>query len=234
LILSVAIPCYNEARNIPLILTRCKEVIRRDDVEIILVDNGSTDDSPAVLGAMLPSCPFARSIRVDRNLGYGFGILAGLRSARGEYIGWTHADMQTDPGDCMRGLEMLLRRQDPENVFLKGSRKGRPALDECFTIGMSLFESAYLGTPLWDINAQPNIFHRSFFLKWRNPPHDFSLDLYALLMAKRTGVEVVRIEVRFPPRLHGQSNWNTSLASKWKFIRRTLSFSRSLKKELPR
>ena len=234
MILAVAIPCYNEARNIPLTLTRCKEVMRRNDVEIILVDNGSTDDSPAVLRALLPSYPFARSTRVERNQGYGFGILAGLKSARGEYIGWTHADMQTDPGDCIKGLEMLLRRQNPGNVFVKGLRKGRSALDECFTIGMSLFETAYLGTPLWDINAQPNIFPRSFFERWRDPPHDFSLDLYALLMAKRTGLEVVRIEVRFPPRLHGQSNWNTSLASKWKFIRRTLSFSRSLKKELPR
>lgn len=234
MILSVAIPCYNEARNIPLILTRCKEVIRRDDVEIILVDNGSTDDSPAVLRGLLPSYPFARSIRVERNQGYGFGILAGLQSTRGGYIGWTHADMQTDLGDCMRGLEMLLSSRNPRNVFVKGLRKGRSVLDECFTIGMSMFETAYFGTPLWDINAQPNIFPRSFFEKWRNPPHDFSLDLYALVMAKRMGFEVVRIEVRFPPRLHGHSNWNTSLASKWKFIRRTLSFSRSLKKELPR
>jgi len=234
LILSVAIPCYNEDRNIPLILTRCQEVIRRDDVEIILVDNGSTDDSPAVLSALLPSYPFARSIRVERNQGYGFGILAGLQSARGEYIGWTHADMQTDPRDCIKGLEILLRRRNPGNTFVKGLRKGRSALDECFTMGMSLFETAYLGMPLWDINGQPNIFPRSFFENWQNPPHDFSLDLYAFLMAKRAGLEVVRIEVRFPPRLHGHSNWNTSLASKWKFIRRTLSFSRSLKKELPR
>ena len=50
---------------------------------------------------------------------------------------------------------------------------------------MSLFETIYIGKALWDINAQPNIFHRQFFEGWSNPPFDFSLDLYALYMSKK-------------------------------------------------
>ena len=51
--LSLVIPCYNEAKNLPLLVARLRETFVRDDIEAILVDNGSTDDSPAVLAALL-------------------------------------------------------------------------------------------------------------------------------------------------------------------------------------
>lgn len=230
--LSVIVPCYNEKKNIPLILERFHQVIHRDDVEVILVNNGSTDGSETVLAELLPRYPWARSVLVEVNQGYGFGILSGLREARGEFLGWTHADMQTDPRDPIRALEIIEERGGDPRLYVKGLRKGRPFLDEFFTVGMSLFETLYMGTRLWDINAQPNIFHKSFFREWSSPPSDFSLDLYALYMAKSRGLEVVRFPVLFPERVHGESSWNTGLKAKWKFIKRTFDYSLRLKKEL--
>jgi glycosyltransferase involved in cell wall biosynthesis len=101
-------------------------------------------------------------IKIEVNQGYGFGISSGLNEAKGEYIGYMHADMQTDPADSIKALEIIERLSNPRNCFVKGDRKGRSLLDQFFTIGMSLFETIYLSTKLWDINAQPNIFHRSF------------------------------------------------------------------------
>ena len=46
--LSIVVPCYNEAKNIPLILSGFDKVIKRDDVEVVLVNNGSKDDSKKV------------------------------------------------------------------------------------------------------------------------------------------------------------------------------------------
>jgi hypothetical protein len=97
---------------------------------------------------------------------------------------------------------------------------------------MSLFETIYLGSKLWDINAQPNIFHKTFFQDLENIPKDFSLDLYFLYMAKKRGINVIRFDVVFPPRIHGESSWNNGIVSKWKFIKRTIDFSIKLKKEL--
>lgn len=230
--LSLVVPCYNEAKNIPLILDRFAAVLTRNDIELILVDNGSRDGSGELLAGLLPNYPFARTLRVEVNQGYGFGVRAGLRAAAGEYRGWTHADMQTDPFDAVRALQEIEQRGDPRDIFVKGSRKGRPLFDQVFTVGMSLFETAYLGQRLWDINAQPNLFHRSFLDQWRNPPDDFSLDLYALYLARKLGLEIVRFDVVFPPRVHGTSSWNTSIGAKWKFIKRTLDFSVRLKRGL--
>ena len=65
-----------------------------------------------------------------------------------------------------------------------------------------------------------------------NIPKDFSLDLYFLYIAQIQGLEVIRFDVTFPERIHGESSWNTGFSSKWKFIKRTLDFSFKLKKEL--
>jgi glycosyltransferase involved in cell wall biosynthesis len=230
--LSIIVPCYNEEKNIPLILEKFNEVINRDDIEVLLVNNGSTDNSKVTMDELVPNFSFARVVTVEVNQGYGFGISSGLKEAYGEFIGYTHADMQTDPADVLRALEIVEKQDNPKNCYVKGDRKGRAIFDQFFTMGMSAFETVYLGKKLWDINAQPNIFHRSFFEKLTNIPKDFSLDLYFLYTAQKLGLEVIRFDVVFPERIHGESSWNTGLASKWKFIKRTFDFSFKLKKEL--
>ena len=227
---SLVIPCYNEAANLPLLLERCRAVAAKPGVEVILVDNGSTDGSDAVLRQLLPLHPGCRSIKVERNQGYGFGILAGLAAAQGDILGWTHADMQTDPQDALRGLA-LFAVHGPD-IFVKGRRWGRTFKDVIFTIGMSLFETALLKAPLWDINAQPAMFSRRFFETWQDPPHDFSLDLYAHYHARRMKIPVYRFPVYFGARAHGISHWNINWAAKRKFIVRTIDFSLRLRQSL--
>jgi glycosyltransferase involved in cell wall biosynthesis len=225
---SLIIPCYNEAANLPLLLERCKEVTNQPDIEFILVDNGSTDNSPEVLLNLLPMYPGCRSVRVDQNQGYGFGILTGLRAAKGAILGWTHADMQTDPQDALQGLELF--EKHGLSIFVKGRRYGRPLGDVLFTMGMSLFETILLGKPMWDINAQQTMFPRQFFEGWVEPPHDFSLDLYAYYQARRAGLTVYRFPVHFSERAHGVSHWNVNWVAKRNFINRTVQFSLQLRR----
>lgn len=233
MLLSLVIPCYNESKNIPIVLDKLSSVISSKDIEVIIVNNGSTDDTENVLSTHLPQYAFARVVKVAVNRGYGLGIISGLQAAKGEFIGYTHADMQTDPQDIMVALRIVQEQANPANCYIKGNRKNRPWFDQLFTIGMSMFESIYLRTILWDINAQPNLFHRSFFASVAsNCPWDFSLDLYLLYMAKKRGLKVIRFNVIFPPRIHGTSSWNTGFLAKWKFIKRTIKFSITLKKKL--
>jgi len=232
--LSIVIPCYNEAKNIPLILKRFAADIKNYPIEVILVNNGSFDNSEHVLQELIPQYHFARTVKVEKNQGYGYGILFGLRHTTSDFIGWTHADMQTDPGDVIRAFELIQMAPQSQHrhLFIKGLRKQRPLFDVFFTVGMSIFETLYLRTKLWDINAQPTIFHRSFFEKWKNPPHDFSLDLYALYMARKHNLSIMRFPVLFTNRINGTSSWNTGIISKWKFIKRTIDYSIGLKKNI--
>ena len=225
---SLIIPCYNEALNLPQLLERCQRASEASGVQIILVDNGSSDDSPQILHRLLPHYPGCRSVRVEQNRGYGYGILAGLQAASSEILGWTHADLQTDPMDAVRALKLMEGRRT--SCFVKGRRRGRALGDLFFTVGMSLFESILMGKRLWDINAQPTFFSREFFKTWKDPPHDFALDLYAYYLARRQGRSVLRYGVQFGVRAFGSSHWNINWRAKLKFIWRTMQFSWQLRK----
>lgn len=221
---SLVIPCYNEAANLPEVLSRCRAVTAAG-AQVVLVDNGSQDETPRILADLLPDHPGCRAVRVEENQDYGGGILTGLRAADGDLLGWTHADLQTDPADAVAGFALFEQVPHPERLFVKGRRHGRPPVDVLFEVGMSVFETMLMGVSLWDINAQPTLMHRSFFETWKRPPNDFSLDLYAYFRARREAIEIRRFPVFFGERTHGRSHWNVDWRSKLKFIRRTMEYS---------
>jgi len=230
--LSIIIPCYNESENILLVLERFEKILSPNiQTELILVDNNSKDNTQEVLKKLLPKYEFARTI-FQPIPGYGSAIFKGLKSAKGEFICWTHADMQTDPRDTIKAYNIIKSQPIPKKSFIKGNRAKRPFFDKFFEFGMSIFESIILRTKMFDINAQPNLFHKSFLNLMTNPPEDFSFDLYTYYLAKTNNYNIKRFQVFFPRRIHGESAWNTDLPSKLKFIKRTLDFTFKLKKQL--
>lgn len=212
ILLSIVVPCYNEAGNIPLIIERFQSIIPKDkNIEVLLVNNGSTDNSEYVFNEQLANAQdnVFRVVHVPMNQGYGYGILSGLNEAKGDVLSWTHADMQTDPKDVLLAFERYEQecKDNPQyDVFIKGKRKNRSVLDTCFTFGMQLIASFSLKTWLDDVNAQPKLFSRNFYEHYikTNPPYDFSLDLYALYLAKRHS-KIYEIPVYFKERLHGEA-----------------------------
>jgi glycosyltransferase involved in cell wall biosynthesis len=229
--MSLIIPCYNEADNIPNLVARIVETMADVDAEIILVDNGSTDDTAASLRREIGAHAKIRSVRVDVNRGYGFGILAGLEAAKGEILAWTHADLQADPKDTLDCLALFDESDQMEALFCKGARHGRLLRDVAFTWGMAVFEWILLGVRMSDINAQPTMFHRRFYETWDDPPHDFSLDLYAYYMAVRAGLQVKRLPVYFYPRMAGVGH-NETMGAKFRYSKRTIDYSVGLRRKL--
>jgi glycosyltransferase involved in cell wall biosynthesis len=231
-LVSIVIPCFNEQENIPKLIAACKGVSAMHPIEFILVNNGSTDSTGEAIDFYIKGVSRIRSLTIEINLGYGFGILSGLGACEGKYIGWTHADLQTDINDLLAIIPILSDLKDTDKIFIKGKRLGRPLTDSFFTLGMSIFESIIFKKRLWDINAQPTIFSRSLSESFIEPPKDLSLDLYAYLMATSNNYQIERVPVRFYPRVHGTSSWNTDWKSKKKFIQRTMSFTFALRRKL--
>jgi dTDP-glucose pyrophosphorylase len=218
--LSLIIPCYNENKNLPLIFQKLEKFKNNSQVEIILVNNGSTDHSAAAFKELLVNTPF-KLVTVPVNQGYGYGILEGLKAATGTHLGWTHADMQTDPQDAWTAFEKSVEESIP---LVKEHRKNHNFFNNFFTFGIELFAWAMLNTWLSDINAQPKIFERRLYRALKNPPDDFSLDLFLMLSAKRLNLPVKTIPVYFGKRLHGEAKGGGSLKTKFKLIARTIKF----------
>ncbi len=231
---SVVVPCYNEAAGLAALLEAFDAAGRDSDFELILVDNGSTDGTAAELARLLPRYPFARSVKVDVNRGYGFGILNGLAASYGRAVGWVHADLQFDPAAVFRAA-LLLERAGGRRVLVKGLRRGRPLSDRFFTAGMALFESLCLGVRLRDVNGQPTLFDRALLDTWTSPPHDFSLDLYAYASARLAGYAEVRFDVETRPRYAGVSTWNRGLGDRlalsWRNVKAGLAMRAALRRD---
>ena len=226
---SLIIPCFNEEGNVPAIFKKIEKFIHYKNIEVILVNNGSTDNTKDEILKIKKKLNFVKLVDIKKNEGYGHGIVNGLKHAKGDVLCWTHADMQTDPLDILKGLKYF---ENNNNIFVKGKRKGRKLFDNFFTIGMSIFETLLLKKLLWDINAQPTMFSKAFFESGDSPPSDFSLDLYAYYLAKKRKFKIFKFNVFFKERLHGHSKWNIGLLSKVKFIKRTLYYSLILNKKI--
>lgn len=224
--LSIVLPCYNEADNLPLLLDGYRQVWPDWPAELILVNNGSTDSTAEVLEQELgrPEMAFARIVRVPVNQGYGHGLYTGLQAAQGEFVGFSHADMQCSPADLFHAYEQLMAQPDPTRVLVKGKRTGRELGPSIVTNGMALLASTILLTNLSDINAQPKLFHRSHLACLTHPPPGFQFDLYVLYQARRAGLKILTIPVVFGQRAHGQSKWAFSLLSRYRTIWATLVY----------
>jgi glycosyltransferase involved in cell wall biosynthesis len=96
--LSCVIPCYNEASNLRLLLPRLQEILRQTRLgwEIVIIDDGSTDDTAAVVGAWCDQ-PGFRYVCLSRNFGKEAALTAGLHAARGDAVVTLDGDMQHSP-----------------------------------------------------------------------------------------------------------------------------------------
>lgn len=224
---SIIVPCYNEQDNIKALVKHFCKISKKYRIELILVNNGSEDATKSMIQKYEKIYPFVKLVHVEVNQGYGYGILQGLQKASGEYLGWIHADLQSNPDVFCKMIHAA--KQEQAEFLFKGIRTNRPFVDTLFTFGMSIYESIYLKQMLWDINAQPVMFSRSFFESWKDAPYDFSLDLYIYYMAKKRKIKIRRFVSRQYQRMNGISSWNTGMSARWKLIQRVFSYSWKLK-----
>lgn len=122
--LSLIIPVFNEARNLPILYECIQEALNPIECiwEVIFVDDGSRDNSFEVLKSIAEQNPeHVRVVAFRRNFGQTAAITAGIDHAQGEIIVLLDADLQNDPAD----IPMLLAKLDEGYDLVSGWRKDR-------------------------------------------------------------------------------------------------------------
>jgi glycosyltransferase involved in cell wall biosynthesis len=220
----LVIPAYNESASLKKLIERVKEAALKHGFDttnfrLLLVQNGSTDDSASVLSTLAQSelGPWFRVLHIPLNRGYGYGLYSGLKASIAPYLAYTHADLQCDPNDSFRGLKILRESNDPK-LLVKGSRIGRSRAERFVSRVFELFAKLILDLNVYELNAQPKIFSRCLLEKLSSPPDSFAFDLYLLYQAKKAGYKFETIEVLFPAREHGVSKWAATTLSRYKTI----------------
>lgn len=212
--LSMIVPCYNEQGairfSLPAMVTAFEEA--GIDFEIIGVDNGSSDDTGAILREMraegLPVVP----VRVETNIGYGNGVLQGLPHARGAWIGFIPADGQVDAADVVKLFEVL-RHSD---VPLLGKARRRFRLDGFKRKVISITYNAFVfllfpGIGSIDVNGTPKILPAAAFERMKLESNAWFLDPELMLKARHLGLRVLEMNVFAQMRSAGVSHvgWST-------------------------
>lgn len=227
---SIVIPCYNEEDNLPKLVSSITEFAKGRDLEFVLVENGSKDNSYMLMKELIKDKPFIKIEKVEVNCGYGYGLHQGIKAATGDYIGWIHADLQLPLSDVSQFLDRIDTYSGSGRLFLKGTRHNRSLVDYFFTYGMTCFESVLFGRWLFDIGAIPVFFERSLLSKLERVPNDFSVELFIYNVAKANGFQVERLPVHLQKRQKGKSSWNTGMISRLRQSMRIIKASINIKK----
>ncbi|HEX4761867.1 MAG TPA: glycosyltransferase family 2 protein, partial [Sphingomicrobium sp.] len=123
--LSIVVPCYNEEACLPALHERLSAVARGvagDDYEIVLINDGSRDDSWAIMQGLAARDPHLTAINLSRNHGHQLALTAGLDLCRGDAVLVIDADLQ-DPPELLPEMLATMREKDADVVY--GVRKSR-------------------------------------------------------------------------------------------------------------
>jgi glycosyltransferase involved in cell wall biosynthesis len=107
--LSLVVPAYNEQEVVAELLRRADAALQQTGkrFEMVVVDDGSTDQTPTLLIEAMKTRPWLRVLRMSRNGGQSAAFDAGFKAARGQIIATIDADLQNDPEEIPRLIPML-------------------------------------------------------------------------------------------------------------------------------
>jgi dolichol-phosphate mannosyltransferase len=212
--LSVIVPARDEARSLPRLVEEIVQALRpltaavRDGrpvlggFEIVLVDDGSTDDTGAVLGQLAARYPELRPLSLARNVGQSAATAAGFRAARGAWVATLDADLQNDPADLVALWNAL-----PGHDAVLGWRVNRQDTWSKRVVSRwaNRVRNAVLRQSIRDTGCSLRVFSRALAL--RLPMfRGFHRFLGPLLL--REGARIAQLPVAHRPRPHGTSHYN--------------------------
>jgi glycosyltransferase involved in cell wall biosynthesis len=219
--LSIILPCYDEGTSISQLIADYRKCFADiNDIELIIVNNGSSDKTAEYLALEEQrSNPFElKIVTIPHNIGFGFGVLSGIMQASGEFLAWSHSDLQCSPEDVLRLFNLVMEHPDPKCCFGKGCRVNARGVAAVFTFLHTLLASIILCCRFREINAQPKLFHRKFIETFKSPPIGYELDIYAYYKAKKQNLAIVTVDVIFLERKTGKSHWAYSISSRIRFV----------------
>ncbi|MEG3639608.1 glycosyltransferase family 2 protein [Magnetococcus sp. PR-3] len=225
--LSIVLPCYNEGENLLNVVKDYQLCCQnREEVELILVDNGSQDETPQLLKKLLDDPhPFKlKVVTVAQNKGLGDGVMRGMQQAEGTYVAWSHADLQTPAKDVFALYDRLQQEPNAEHCFGKGFRTNDRGGDGLMTRLHTLCSRVILGYQMYEIYAQPKLFHRSFLDELKSHPEGFELDTFAFYKAMILKRPIIVVPVHFLARQAGESKWSTTSLSRLRFMARNFFY----------
>ena len=218
--LSVIVPVYNERNTLPEVVRRMRRSEVPLEVEIVMVDDGSTDGSDKVLAAIEDST--VHHVRHDHNRGKGAAIRTGLSHARGEVVLIQDADLEYNPNDWPRLLGPILAG-DAEVVY--GSRFTQQRLSPRYWVGsrlLALATNLLYAASLSDMLTGYKVFDRRVLdgITLESDGFEFEPEVTAKVL--RRGYRIHEVPISYVSRRRAEGRkytWKDGVLVLWTLVR---------------
>lgn len=216
--LSIVLPAYNESENLPGVLKNLKSALNKAQIltEIIVVDNGSTDNTQEILDGLKKEVGELKTLRIEENIGCGNGIIKGLDVATGDILCFMDADGQVRPYDLIAAYCKL---RDEKLDLCKGTRIKR-FFNRQREIASKVYNFLFyllFGGQFQDINGSPKIFTRRFYQEANFSSKDWFLDAEIMIKAKNGKYLVGEVPIVYLERKRGGSK--VSISTIFEFLK---------------
>ena len=183
--LSIVIPVFNEDRYLEKLFDQLKKFFNKDDIEIIIIDDGSTDNSNIIIENFKTKKDFKfnfSSIKLDINSGKGKALQIGLKKANGKYILLQDADLELDIKDSKKMYEMICNNQEIKCIFGSRYLSGKLKKNNYFFNNLvgkinSLIFNIFFSQSLSDIHCGLKILHEDVIKKIKLSVNDFGIEI---------------------------------------------------------
>lgn len=205
--ISIVIPAYNEQERLPGTLARVVDFLshsRWSDWEVLVIDDGSTDQTAQVARGFEARCTRVRLLQNERNMGKGYAVRRGMLAARSEWVLFTDADLSA-PIEELERLWQAVQGQAADGAI--GSRALDRSLIEIhqswfreqagrvFNLAVRLLT----GLPFYDTQCGFKLFSQRLVedVFPRQKLHGFGFDVEVLFLARKLGYRVIEVPVRW-------------------------------------
>ncbi|MCS6974048.1 MAG: glycosyltransferase family 2 protein [Cyclobacteriaceae bacterium] len=200
--LSVVVTLYNEAENIAPLLHRIREALHFMHYEIILVDDGSTDNTVEEIRKLMDTD--IQLIILNRNYGQTAAMAAGIAHAKGRYIATLDGDLQNDPIDIPRMLDKLKSGKWDVVAGNRANRKDNWLWRKLPSRIANLLIRRLSGVTVHDYGCTLKVFRSELA---RNLGLYGELHRFIPILSVMQGGRITEMDVKHHPRLHGKSKY---------------------------
>lgn len=211
--LSVFFPMYNESANIAVTLERALAVIPSlgfADFEILVIDDGSRDDSAQVVRRVAEREPRIRLVSHPRNLGYGAALRTGFTAARGDVVFYTDSDLPIDLSELGRAVPLLAGTDLVIGYRLRRYDTPRRAL---YSKVYNLLMRVLFGVRVRDVNFSFKLVRRRVLDSIKLSAATVFIDGQLLAEAVRRGFQITEMPIEYTPRRVGTSSFDSVRAA---------------------
>jgi glycosyltransferase involved in cell wall biosynthesis len=223
--LSVVMPVYNEEASVEKAVRRVLAAPVEEEIEVLLIDDGSTDRTADVLRTLAGGEPRLRVVRLDRNSGKGAAVRRGFAEATGDVVLIQDADLEYDPADYPRLLQPI---RDGRADVVFGSRfigDVHRVLYFWHYAGnrlLTLVSNIMTGLNLSDMEAGYKVFRREVVQKIRLRSNRFGIEPELVQKVARGKWRVYEVAVSYSGRTYDEGKkitWRDGLAALWHIVR---------------